>query len=150
MLSSSKIKFINSLKLKKYRTESGLFIAEGSKVVNDLRTHNYDIMALYATPEYIESLSAVSDNSNTEVVAVSEKELGRISGLTTPNQVLAVCKMKKYPLDMNDILSGWSLVLDGVNDPGNLGTIIRIAHWFNIKNIICAENTVDVYNAKTV
>jgi len=150
MITSSKIKFINTLKLKKHRIENGLFIAEGTKVVNDLIINNYDITELYATTAFIENHITVLSDKNILVHEVSEKELNRISALTTPNQVLAVCKMKDHEIDIKEILNRWSFVLDEINDPGNLGTIIRIAHWFNIKYIICSPGTVDVYNPKTV
>ena len=150
MLSTTKIKFVNALKLKKNRIDNGLFIAEGPKVVNDLIANNYEVIELFATTSYIVSCNKILAEKKTEVSEITEKELGRMSGLTTPNQVLAVCKIKEHNIDLNEILNHWSFVLDGVNDPGNLGTIIRIAHWFNIKNVICSQGTVDVYNSKTV
>ena len=150
MLSTNKIKLINALKLKKGRTENNLFIAEGPKVVSDLMVNNYNIVELYATVPFIESYNNLLSEKRIDITEISEKELGRISGLKTPNQVLAVCKIKEHCPDLKEILSHWSFVLDGVNDPGNMGTIIRIAHWFNIRNIICASETVDIYNPKTV
>jgi len=150
MLSSNKIKFINALKLKKNRAENGLFIAEGPKVVNDLIANHYPVSELFATNEYIENNPLLQKEKKITLTAITTKELGRISALTTPNQVLALCNTKEYILDLNELLPQWSFVLDGINDPGNLGTIIRIAHWFSIKNIICSHDTVDVYNAKTV
>ncbi len=150
MLSSNKIKLINALKLKKGRAENKLFIAEGPKVVTDLIVNNYDIMDLYATTPFLESYNDLLSEKRINITEVSEKELDRISGLTTANQVLAVCRIREHTIDFKEILSHWSFVLDGVNDPGNLGTIIRMAHWFNIKNIICSPETVDVYNPKTV
>lgn len=150
MLCTNKIKFINALKLKKTRTEKGLFIAEGPKVVNDLLANHYPVSELFATSLYIENNQAFLKNKNVEMTEITEKDLGRISALTTPNQILALCKIKEHAIDFNEILTQWSFVLDGVNDPGNLGTIIRIAHWFKIKNIICSYDTVDVYNPKTV
>lgn len=150
MLSSNKIKFINALKIKKNRAENGLFIAEGPKVVSDLISNQYPVSELFATSAYIENNQVLLSEKKITLTEITEKELGRISALTTPNQVLALCKIKEHTLDLKELLSQWSFVLDGINDPGNLGTIIRIAHWFSIKNIICSQDTVDVYNSKTV
>jgi len=150
MITAAKIKFVNALKLKKHRVENGLFIAEGTKVISGLIANNYDIAELYATSAFIETYNNLLSGKKIDITEITEKELGRISGLTTPNQVLGVCKTREYKIDLKEILNRWTFVLDGVNDPGNLGTIIRIAHWFNISNIICSHGMVDVYNPKTV
>jgi len=150
MLSIAKIKFIKSLVQKKNRTAQGLFVAEGVKVVNDLVNSNYNINEVFATDVYLDAHKTLLLNKPFDIVKVTEKELERISSLKTPHQVVAVCKSKQNVCDTQALKKNWSFVLDGINDPGNLGTIIRIAHWFGINNIVCSPDTVDVYNPKTV
>ena len=141
MLSASQKKFVNSLKQKKFRNENNAFIVEGVKLVEEALNSDYGILAIYAKQNWI------TDNSFEDVVEVSEKELGSISSLKTPNEVLAVLSKKVLPvLD----LSGLTIVLDNIQDPGNLGTIIRTADWFGIKNIVCSLDSVEVYNPKVL
>jgi TrmH family RNA methyltransferase len=147
MLSKNQIKFINSLKQKKYRDEEGLFIAEGVKIVSELLNSSIKIKEIYAVKKYIENLST---KGHAQLYEVSEIELKKISSLTTPNQVIAIAEISKYDLQNEDISSKLSIALDDIQDPGNLGTIIRIADWFGIENIICSGNSVDVYNPKVV
>jgi len=137
MLTNTTIKQIRSLSLKKNRKTEGLFVAEGEKIVNELVDSDFDIQAIYAT----------SDWSGENATIISEKELGRISTLKTPNKVLAVVKI---PLENGRISGQTVLALDGVRDPGNLGTIIRLADWFGIEHILCSENSVDYLNPKVV
>ena len=127
MLTKNQIKFIKSLSLKKYRDESGCFLAEGNKLVADLLPH-FVCELLLEEPE----------------------EIDKVSLLKNPQQVLAVFKQPQYQLDFPSLSGKLSLVLDTVQDPGNLGTIVRIADWFGIENIICSPETADVYNPKTV
>lgn len=155
MLPKSLIKIIKSLKYKKFRELNGLFVAEGEKIVNDLITRYTETKSLFL----IHSVLATSDwyknnkllpGKAFDLVEITEDELKRISLLTTPNKVLALVKIPDYPLEENFAEDNLSLVLDDIQDPGNLGTIIRIAYWFGITNIICSENSVDLYNPKTV
>ena len=127
MLSKNQIKFIKSLSQKKYRDESGCFLAEGNKLVADLLPY-FDCELLLDEPEEIE----------------------RVSLLKNPQQKLAVFRQPQYQLDFPSLSGKLSLALDCIQDPGNLGTIIRIADWFGIENIICSRETADVYNPKTV
>ena len=143
MISKSQIKFIRQLELKKYRKREGLFVAEGPKVVGDLLRH-YQPAAIYATDEWIKIWG------DSQLTPVSPDELRRISFLQHPQQVLAL-----FPIDIpltahHSPLTSLSLALDGVQDPGNLGTIIRIADWFGIDTIYCSDDTADAYNPKTV
>ena len=145
MIGKNTIKWVHSLEMKKNRKREQLFVAEGPKVVGDLLAH-YRPRAVFATSEW-EGRSSVP--SYAEVETVSDDELRRLSFLQHPQQVLAVFEMGEQgtPSLNADRLT---LVLDGVQDPGNLGTIIRIADWFGIDNIICSPETADAYNPKVV
>ena len=138
MISKNQVKYIRQLEQKKYRRREGLFVAEGTKVVGDLLSH-YQPRAVFATPDW-----QVPEGVN--VQRVTEEELRRLSFLQHPQQVLAL-----FPLPtMAAANCPLSIALDGIQDPGNLGTIIRIADWFGIDQIICSEDTVDAWNPKVV
>ena len=142
MLSKAKIKLINQLAQKKYRNQTGLFIVEGHKTVGD--------MMEYFTPEYLYYTSDYNGKkSANESCEVTYEELKKISRLETPQNVLAVFKM---PVHDNVAINPdeLTLALDGIQDAGNMGTIIRIADWFGINNIFASKNTVDIYNPKVV
>ena len=163
MISKNQIKFIRSLELKKNRKQNGLFVAEGPKVVGDLLHADYKARMLFATKPYPGAELITND------------ELQRISFLQHPQEILAVFEMptrNSQPSTLNSQLSTLnsqpipeqssptrslstlnsqlSLALDGIQDPGNLGTIIRIADWFGISTIYCSPETADVYNPKVV
>lgn len=146
MLGKKEIKDIQSLEQKKFRDDLGLFIAEGPKIVRELLLEKRSmVQQLYATESWIRQNSNILTPA---CVAVSEQELGRISQLKTPNQVLAVVRQQQ---DNEPVISGrLCLYLDTIQDPGNLGTIIRIADWFGITHIVCSEGCADRYNAKVV
>lgn len=150
MLSKNKIKFINTLKKKKHRNEKGLFIAEGTKVVTDLLNQGMEAELLCATGAWLATYPVFHRANITEHIEITEKELQKISTLTTPQEVLAIFRIPPDRISEDDLARQLSLVLDNINDPGNLGTIIRLADWFGIPNILCSSNTVDVYNPKTV
>ena len=139
MITKNQIKFIKSLSLKKNRIKEQLFIAEGEKVVSELLRSDFEIKNIYATKEW--------KVSNDNITQISNAELQRISNLKSPNKVLAVVQFKNHNLIKND---GITLVLDEINNPGNLGTIIRMCDWFGVKQIICSKNTVDIFNPKVV
>lgn len=147
MIRKNKIKQIHSLKQKKYRDELNLFIAEGPKTVGDLM-HRKTPKLIVATHEWLER-NHDKIKKECEVCEVSSEELSTVSLLKSPQQVLAL-----FPIINNDeqqlSAEGLYIALDGVQDPGNLGTIIRIADWFGIKEIVCSHDTVDVYNPKVV
>lgn len=147
MLSKNQIKAVQALKQKKFRDEQGLFIAEGTKIVPELLASAIEVKEVYASVDFFRKNKI---NKNVLCVEVKAAELERISALTTPNEVLAICSMPEPKLELNSLKEKLSLVLDDIRDPGNLGTIIRIADWFGIENIICSENTADVYNPKVV
>jgi len=145
MLSKSSIKYIQSLQQKKFREEHRCFIAEGPKVVAELLAENtFSCRGVYATESFLDPAIL----SSIPYYEVSEIELERISGLKTPNKVLAVFEMRDTILPV--AAGSLTLVLDDVQDPGNVGTLIRIADWFGIKNIVCSEATADIYNPKVV
>lgn len=144
-LSKNEIKFIRSLQQKKFRDEESLFVVEGIKLVDELINQSYgQIQDIYCTEEWNGKL----DNLLSPIL-VNQSELERISGLKSPNQVLAVVK-KFSPSEIDFSANGITLMLDSINDPGNLGTIIRTADWFGIQQIICSENSVEQYNPKVV
>ncbi|MBL6663651.1 MAG: RNA methyltransferase [Flavobacteriales bacterium] len=137
MLTKNQIKLIRSLSLKKNRLKHGLFIVEGEKLVNEVLSSDWTVEAIYATKEWL------GENA----IIISNNDLSRISSLKTPNKVIAVVQIKK---DSLDITGNTVLALDGVKDPGNLGTIIRLADWFGVKDIICSDDCVDYLNPKVV
>ncbi len=141
MLSKNQLKLISHLKKKKYRQQYNLFIAEGIKVVEELLSSEFKLHILFCTNDYS------NDISINLVQTISEKELKIISEFKNPNKVLALFEIPKKAKILS---SGFSLVLDEINDPGNLGTIIRLCDWFGIDQIICSSNTVDCYNSKVV
>ena len=146
MISKNKIKLITCLSQKKFRDETGLFIAEGTKLVNDL-VQSFQCTSLIATPQW---LSENKDLKADEIIETDFDELKRISNQKSPQGVLAVFRQPDYtynPLELNHKLS---LALDDVQDPGNLGTILRIADWFGITDVFCSEYTADAFSPKTV
>jgi len=150
MLSKNKIKFINSLKKKKYRSEKGLFIAEGFKLVQELLEEGAEATLICATSQWLEHNPSHARAKIIEQIEVTEQELGKISSFKTPQQVLGIFAISGGLSEADDLAGQLSLVLDRINDPGNLGTIVRLADWFGIENIICSTDTVDLYNPKTV
>ena len=148
MLGRSKIKYIQSLGQKKFRELEGTFIAEGPKVVEDLMESGTAIIKqLYAVKEWIKENKKLL--VNTTVVEITDAELERISQLATPNKVVAIVQQfeeDSAPVSKDKI----TLALDGIQDPGNMGTLIRIADWFGIKQIICSKESADIYNPKVV
>lgn len=146
MITKSQVKYIQSLGHKKFRDEEGVFVAEGPKIVGELiQAPGMRLRQLYALKEWI---SAASNHLPGVPVGVSASELERISGLVTPNQVLAIFEKPSFP--PADFGTGLSLVLDGIQDPGNLGTIVRIADWFGIQRVLCTPDSADVFNAKAI
>ena len=138
-LSKNHLKLITSLSQKKYRHKYKLFIVEGMKVVQEFLNSSYELEILFST----ESSFLYLDN----FIEISEQELKKISSLKTPNKVVALFKI---PVEKNSNSSGLIVALDAVNDPGNLGTIIRLCDWFGVDKLLCSKETVDCYNKKVV
>lgn len=150
MLSKKLVKYIQSLSHKKLRDEEGVFVAEGPKVVSELLASGiFSCKIICAEKDWI----LANENSiiipHTDIHEIDEDLIKKISSLKTPNKVVAI--FKKRELNPNPLLTGKiSLILDEISDPGNMGTIIRIADWFAIENIICSVGCVDCYNPKVV
>lgn len=140
MLTKNQSKRILSLKQKKQRLKQGLFIVEGPKVVQEFIDSNYELVEIF-------SINNNYAHFEGKLTIIDEKELKKISSLVTPNTVLAVFKIPT-PIEVN--ANGLILALDELNNPGNLGTIIRLCDWFGIKDLVCSTTTVDCYNSKTV
>jgi len=149
VLSKNKIKFLRSLSLKKNRIIEKLYIAEGKKLVNDLLDAAQNIREVYCTEKVASEIERKGLYKN-QVTIADISEIKKVSSLKTAPEVIAVVEISDKEVKPEELSDDLSLALDGLQDPGNLGTIIRIADWFGIKNIICSENTVDVYNPKTV
>ncbi len=145
-LSRNKIKLIRSLKEKKFRDELQLFVAEGDKLVSEL-LKNSRCYFLAALQEWVDTHPGIPVE---EVIVATETELNRATFLKTPPPVIALFHQPDHDAAELDLKSGLSLALDGVQDPGNVGTIVRIADWFGIEQIFCSNDTADIYNPKTV
>lgn len=150
MLTSSEIKQIKSLKDKASRHEQQKFVVEGEKMIAELAHSAFNIIAVYATDEWIgQANNQILGLLKEKLIQVKTKELERISSLKQPNGVLALVAMpqqQETEIKFNDII----LAFDDISDPGNLGSIIRIADWFGIKQIVCSSTSVDLYNSKTI
>lgn len=145
MISKNKIKYIQSLSQKKFRDADGVFIAEGPKIVAELLAlPHIEPVGVYGLEAWWESQPQFSMASWAEIV--TEIELSRISQLQTPNMVVAILKKPELKVEPGN----WQLVLDGIRDPGNLGTLIRIADWFGVQQLICSEDCADAFNPKVV
>jgi len=146
MLSKNKIKFVRSLDKKKFRNESGCFLAEGNKLVADILPA-FECELLIAQASW---LATQGDISAKELIIVDEEDIRRASLLKNPQEVIAVFRQPEYQPEPSIMNNNLNLILDGVQDPGNLGTIIRIADWFGISDIVCSPDSADIYNPKVV
>jgi TrmH family RNA methyltransferase len=150
MLSNAQIKLIRSLEQKKYRNINSLYIAEGEKIVAEILQGNYNFDKVYVTEEWLNNHYDLYQQKQELITVISPKELEKISLLKTPNQALALLPVVYTSLHNANFNKQLNIVLDSIQDPGNMGTIMRIADWFGINNIICSENCVDVYNPKVI
>ena len=141
MLTAHKIKILQSLDQKKFRQKYNLFLVEGNKTIKEIPSSGYRIKEIFSVNS--DSLSVESSL----ITKISPSELKKISFLQHPKDSVAVCELKEERVVENNLAQ---LVLDGIQDPGNLGTIIRLADWFGIPQIICSEDTVDLYNPKVI
>ncbi|HEU4718291.1 MAG TPA: RNA methyltransferase, partial [Bacteroidia bacterium] len=140
MISRQRLSFIRSLQQKKFRQENRLFIAEGAKLVHEFLASDFAVEEIYS----------LDPSFTADAVAVGEKEMKSMSALTTPPGVLAVIRIPDVKFDPAAVAGDWSLFLDGIRDPGNMGTIIRAADWFGVKNIICSGDCAETWNPKVV
>lgn len=139
MITKNQIKLVKSLRLKKNRIQSGFFIAEGEKIVDELIESDLNTINIFSVSEKYKNLE--------NYVSINSAQLKQISNLKSPNNVLGVFKIPTNPeIDFNSNI----VALEAINDPGNLGTIIRLCDWFGIKDIICSNNSVDCYNPKVI
>ncbi len=146
MLSKNKIKTIKSLSVKKFRDELNLFVAESTKLVLDLAPA-FHCVTLLATAGWLKSNPTIQAD---ETIEVTDEELHKVSNQKSPQGVLAVFRKNTADIPAEELKNNLVLALDGIQDPGNLGTIIRLADWFGIRHIFCSHQTADVYGNKTV
>jgi len=147
LLSKNKIKYINSLKIKKFRKKEKFFIVEGIKLINEILNSSFSVESLFSIN--FEKID-VKKIELSRLKKIQEKDLKKITSLKNHQKALAIVKIPEFNINENEIKNNLSLIIDNVQDAGNFGTIIRIADWFGIKNIICSENTVDLYNPKVI
>lgn len=146
MLSKKKISEITSLHQKKFRQTTGLFIAEGEKIITELIHSGEEITDIYATSDLFESFG----QQIKALQLIETQTFSKLSAQKSPSGILAVVKQRKTIIHAADLKNKFTLCLDGVRDPGNLGTIIRIADWFGIEHVICSNDTVELYNPKVI
>ena len=149
MISKNRAKFIKSLQLKKFRKQEGLFVVEGGKSVLEVLQSNFTLIELYVTSSFYAENEFILKLAPIPVEIVSERELEMASGLQSNNAALAVVQMPAYQFE-EPVASEFALVLDDVRDPGNLGTIIRIADWYGIGKVYCSPETTDLFAGKVV
>jgi RNA methyltransferase, TrmH family len=151
VLARNRIKYLRSLRIKKFRTQYRQFIAEGDKIVGDiLKEKHVSIRQLIATGDWLNGTHINLTDRAEEIFESDIQDMERISFLETPSRVMAVMDIPDTTLDYSDLSGSWSLALDTIQDPGNLGTIIRTADWFGIRNILCNEECADCFNPKVV
>ncbi|MBK8684909.1 MAG: RNA methyltransferase [Bacteroidetes bacterium] len=146
MITKAQVKHIRSLDDKNYRRQFNEFVVEGEKMLSEVLRSGFEILMIYAVDEWVEKYKSELKNKPYQLIPYFELE--KISQFKTPNQVLAVVKIPVAAIPSS--LSGLTLILDDIRDPGNLGTIIRIADWFGIQNVICSIGSVDVYGSKVI
>lgn len=146
MISKNNIKFINSLRIKKFRSQEGLFIAEGERLIEELLNSSLKTKAIYHTRDW----SPAMPNTNLEITQITNEEMKKISGLSTPSNVFALIEIPEFKISYEDLSNTLILALDDIQDPGNLGTIIRLADWFGIDTVLCTNETVDAFSPKVI
>jgi TrmH family RNA methyltransferase len=151
MITKSQVKYIQSLGQKKFRDEAGEFVAEGPKIINELLgLPQLSLVALYATREWLdEQATLVAGITPGAIYEVTHSELERCSFLTTPNRVVGIFKKPLQPA-LPATGPGIGLMLDGIQDPGNLGSIIRIADWFGVQQVFCSNDCADAFAPKVI
>jgi len=143
LASKAKLKQYQQLQSKKFRQKYGLFVVEGLKSVNELAASDWPLETILCTPAFLERYG---NTMEFEFDLISSEEFALISHLANPQEVLAIAQI----VERDTPVSNWQIALDGINDPGNLGTIIRIADWYGINTIYCSSNTVEFYNSKVI
>lgn len=144
MISAKQVQLIRSLQHKKFRQKYNLFVVEGDKIIREVLASNFNVTDIFTTDKYFDSKHILS-----KIHLINDKDLKKISFLQHPKDALALVQIPEYKeVDLAKI--SFAIALDGIQDPGNLGTILRIADWFGIEHILCSEDTVDVYNPKVI
>jgi RNA methyltransferase, TrmH family len=149
MLSKNRIKYINALKIKKFRQNYQSFLVEGAKSVLELLQSDFEIEFILATEDFQQKYSTIFSNPKTPLETVSPQDLEGLGSFQTNDSCLAVVKCKEN-VPLRAVSGEYVLVLDDIRDPGNLGTIIRIADWYGINKIVCSPDTTDWYNPKVI
>jgi TrmH family RNA methyltransferase len=154
MISSSKTKLIRSLQQKKYRDRHRLFVVEGEKMVLELASGGpdclYRVRELFATPAWMERNKEVLQQGQTDFTEASEAEIKKLSNLVSPQPVIALVSIPESHFQASTLLDRPVLAFESIRDPGNLGTIIRTADWFGIRQIVCTPDSTDIFNPKVV
>ncbi len=150
-LSNNQLKYLKSLHLRKFRQKYHNFIVEGTKIASEvLADGQLGVEGVFALPEWVEAMAPFSGEWADKVVQISPEDLGRISLLSTPNQVLLVLRQPQELPNFEAIAGGLSLYLEDIRDPGNLGSILRVADWFGIPWVFCSPGSVEFYNPKVI
>lgn len=149
MVSKSQLQFVRSLSQRKNRHEAGLFVAEGARIVEDLLRSPMEIKTIFGTTDWLAKVRSTIP-STIEIHQIDERELGRLSELQSPNGALALVAIPQTKFELGACEGKLVVGLEDIQDPGNLGAIIRLCDWFGIENIIASSSTVDCYNAKVV
>jgi RNA methyltransferase, TrmH family len=151
MISINKTKYVQSLHHKKTRQKYNNFIAEGDKIGYEIiKSGKLKVEGIFAVPQWLEQYATELKKFQSIITEISEAELKKISTLTTPNQVLIVAEQPSFDVDYQLLSQDLVLYLDGIQDPGNMGTILRIADWFGINYVFCSDTCVDAFNPKVV
>ncbi len=151
MLTRNTLKYLQSLKQKKFRQMYNNFVVEGEKMATEIIQHQgLTLEGIFALAPWIQANRSILRDMDTIVQEVNPKDLVRISSLKTPNQVLVVCKVPTYELDLTTINTSLTLFLDNLQNPGNMGSILRIADWFGLPYVFCSKNTVEAFNPKVI
>jgi len=148
MLSKNRIKIIKSLNHKKGREKENCFLAEGDKIVNEALKSNFSVEYIIATSTFIDSNPLICNPKDT--IEVTKKEIQNASLLKSPQNVMAIIHLPENTFSISSLKNQFSIALDSIQDPGNMGTIIRIADWFGIQHIICSNDTVDCFSPKVI
>ena len=149
MIGKSTTKLINSLALKKYRSKENRFLIEGDKMVKEVLDSDLKINLLIVTDQFL-SRFPITQNNAERVIETNAQELKKVSLLQHPQNSLAVCEIPEKPDFPDSLPEGLSIYLDGIQDPGNMGTIIRICDWYGIQHVFCSPDSVDLYNPKVI
>lgn len=150
-LSNNQLKYLKSLHLRKFRQKYHNFIVEGTKMASEvLSAGQLEVEGIFALPGWIEANDDLLQSGIGQIVSITPEDLRKISLLSTPNQVLLVVRQPDIRLDFQAMAGGLSLYLEDIRDPGNLGTILRVADWFGIPWVFCSPNSVEVYNPKVI